>query len=47
MDSNVVQVLDARMPGTSFVELHGHTEPLTGIVWSPQEELTLCSCGNN
>ncbi|KAI8054060.1 hypothetical protein BDF22DRAFT_743031 [Syncephalis plumigaleata] len=47
MDSNVVQVLDARMPGTPFVELHGHTEPLTGIVWSPQEELTLCSCGED
>ncbi|RKP27194.1 WD40-repeat-containing domain protein [Syncephalis pseudoplumigaleata] len=47
MDSNVVQVLDARMPGTPFVELHGHTEPLTGVTWSPQDELTLCSCGNN
>ncbi|KAI9598518.1 WD40-repeat-containing domain protein [Syncephalis fuscata] len=47
MESSIVQVLDARMPGTPFVELQGHTEPLTGITWSPQEEYTLCSCGED
>jgi WD repeat-containing protein 68 len=46
-DSAVVQVLDARMPGSPISELKGHAATVNSLTWSPTSSGHVCTGGDD
>ena len=38
LDSDVVQLLDVRAPGTPILELRGHSGPVNSVAWGPPSQ---------
>ncbi|KAJ1964901.1 hypothetical protein GGI12_001132 [Dipsacomyces acuminosporus] len=45
LDSQVVNILDVRNPGSAVMQLVGHHAPISAITWSPSSPSQLCSAG--
>lgn len=47
VDSNVIQVLDIRQPGSPILELDAHVASVNAVQWSPQSRNLLASAGDD
>ena len=41
LESNTVQILDVRAPGSPILELSGHSGPVNSVAWGPPSQSTL------
>lgn len=46
-DSNVIQVLDIRQPGSAVLELDAHASAINAIKWAPNSRNLIASCGDD
>ena len=43
LESSIVYIFDSRNTNVSLVELKFHKEPVTGMVWAPNNHMQICS----